>query len=187
MKKLLFCTPIILSALLFSCSQANSNKDGSPGNDSSTANNANAERDRMVANNERVNRAIETGNFNGIDTLWANDIVDHTGSMGKELRGRDSVKAELMQMTKMMKDIKIETKESAYDPEKGCLFSWSHFTATTTVPMEGMPANTKLDMNSVDVVKIKNGKATDHWTFNDPNDLMKMMNGQRSGQKNGRK
>ncbi|MEJ7682905.1 MAG: hypothetical protein WKG06_34625 [Segetibacter sp.] len=42
-------------------------------------------------------------------------------------------------------------------------------------------------MNSVDVVKIKNGKATDHWTFNDPNDMMKMMSGQKNKQKNGKK
>jgi len=187
MKKLFFCAPIILSALLLSCSQANSNKDGSRGSDSSTANNANSARDRMIANDRRINKALETGNFDGIDTLWTDDIVDHTGPMGKEVRGKDSVKAELIQMTKLMKDIKIDPKVYAYDPEKGYLFSWSHFTATTTAPMQGMPSNTKVDMNSVDVVKIKNGKATDHWTFNDPNEMMKMMNGQKNMQKNGKK
>ncbi|MEJ7682904.1 MAG: nuclear transport factor 2 family protein [Segetibacter sp.] len=122
MKKLLFCTPIILLALLFSCSQANSNKDRSAGNDSSTANNANAERDRMIANDQCINKAIETGNFNGIDTLWTDDIVDHTGPNGKEVRGKDSVKAALMQMAKSMKDIKIDSKSTLMILRKGICF-----------------------------------------------------------------
>lgn len=183
MKSLLSCFCLLSSILVLSCSQANSNKENAAGSDSSTVNNDNKEREKMIANNERINRAIETGNFDGIDTLWANDIVDHTGPMGKEVRGKDSVKAELVQMHNSMKDIKFETKASAYDPEKGYLFSWSHFTATTTVPMEGMPANTKLDMDGVDLVKIVNGKATDHWQFNNPQDMMKMMGGQKNQKK----
>ncbi len=183
MKKMLFCTYLVLLGLLLSCSHANTNKENSIGNNNNTSNNLNREREKMIANNELVNRAIETGNFDGIDTLWADDIVDHSGPMGEEVHGKDSLKAVLMQMSKSMKDIKIDTKVSAYDPEKGYLFSLSHFTATTTAPMSGMPANSKLDMNSVDVIKIVNGKATDHWVFENPQDMMKMMSGQKNGKK----
>lgn len=45
--------------------------------------------------------------------------------------------------------------------------------------MNGMPANAKFDMNSVQVVKIVNGKATDHWMYENPQDMMKMMGGQK--------
>ncbi len=103
--------------------------------------------------------------------------------MGKEVHGKDSLKAVLMQISKSMKDIKIDTKVSAYDHEKGYLFSESNFTATTTAPLYGMPANTKLDMNSVDVVKIVNGKATDHWVYENPQEMMKMMSEQKKGKK----
>lgn len=92
-----------------------------------------ARRGKMIANNERVNRAIEIRNFAGIDTLWVDNIVNHL-STGTEVRGKDSVKTQLMQMSNLMKDIKIETNAAAYDPEKGFLFSLSHFTATTTAP-----------------------------------------------------
>ncbi len=186
MKVSLFCISVILSSLLFSCSQPESNKKNgtaTANNMSDMSNNDKNERDKMIANNELVNRAIESGNFNGIDTLWADDIVEHSGPMGKEVRGKDSIKAELMTMHKSMKDIKIETKTAAFDPEKGYLFTLSHLTATTTVPMEGMPANTKLDMDGVDLIKIKNGKATDHWSFSSPEEMMKMMKGQKSGKK----
>lgn len=179
---LLYMTPALL-VLLLACSQNNTNKENSTGNANDMANNDNAERQKMIANNERVNRAIETGNFDGTDTLWADDIVDHSGPGGKEVRGKDSLKAMLMLMSKSMKDIKIDTKVSAYDHEKGYLFSLSHFTATTTAPMNGMPANTKIDMNSIDLIKIVNGKATEHWVYENPQDMMKMMSRQKNGKK----
>jgi len=31
------------------------------------------------------------------------------------------------------------------------------------------------DMTSVDVTKFKDGKATEHWVYSDPNEMMKMM------------
>ncbi len=70
MKKMLFYICPALLVLLLSCSQDNTNKENSTGNDNNTGDNLSQERERMIANNERVNRAIETGNFDGIYTLW---------------------------------------------------------------------------------------------------------------------
>jgi hypothetical protein len=39
----------------------------------------------------------------------------------------------------------------------------------------GMPANTPIDMTSVNVVKIKNGKAVEHWRYIDASQMMQMM------------
>jgi hypothetical protein len=39
----------------------------------------------------------------------------------------------------------------------------------------GMKAGQKMEVNSVDVAKFKDGKAVEHWIFMDPNDMMKMM------------
>ncbi len=36
-------------------------------------------------------------------------------------------------------------------------------------------SNTKMDMTTVDVVKFKDGKAVEHWSYMDPKDMMKMM------------
>ncbi len=70
MKKMVFYICPALLVPLLSCSQDNTNKENSTGNDNNTGDNLSQERERMIANNERVNRAIETGNFDGIYTLW---------------------------------------------------------------------------------------------------------------------
>jgi hypothetical protein len=45
----------------------------------------------------------------------------------------------------------------------------------------GMPVGKDIDDTSVDVVKIKDGKATDHWSFTSQKDMMEMMGGMASG------
>ena len=41
------------------------------------------------------------------------------------------------------------------------------WTGTTTVAMDGMPAG-PVDMNGVEVVRFKGGKAVEHWAFMPP-------------------
>ena len=48
-------------------------------------------------------------------------------------------------------------------------------TGTTKDSSMGMPANTPIDRMGVDVVRIENGMAVEHWSFDDPRDMMKMM------------
>jgi predicted SnoaL-like aldol condensation-catalyzing enzyme len=166
MKKLVSCTTTICLYFLLSCNNANDNKANTTSNTTTTS-----EQEKYIDNNERVYRALETGNFNGIDSLWADNIVDH---MPKgDVKGKDSVKASLMEMHNQMKDFKIETIASGYDSAKGYLITLYRATGTTKGAMPGMPANTKFDMKGVDVVKIVNGKAVEHWEYDDPKDMMK--------------
>ena len=48
---------------------------------------------------------------------------------------------------------------------------------TTATPSMGFPASTKFDSRSVDVVKLKDGKAQEHWAFMSMPDVMMMMRG----------
>jgi hypothetical protein len=43
------------------------------------------------------------------------------------------------------------------------------------MPSMGMPAGTNVDMSPIEVSKFKDGKATEHWTFMQPAEMMKMM------------
>ncbi len=43
--------------------------------------------------------------------------------------------------------------------------------------MMGKKAGEVYSMNSMEVGKFKDGKMTDHWTFVDPAEMMKMMGG----------
>ncbi|HVT85125.1 MAG TPA: hypothetical protein VHD35_07965 [Chitinophagaceae bacterium] len=46
----------------------------------------------------------------------------------------------------------------------------------------GMPAGTKYDMTAIEVTKMKDGKATEHWEFMQPSEMMKMMAQPQQGQ-----
>ncbi|MFN2440736.1 MAG: hypothetical protein ABR503_16145 [Chitinophagaceae bacterium] len=47
----------------------------------------------------------------------------------------------------------------------------------------GMPVGIDVDDTGIDVVKIKDGKATEHWSFTSTKDMMEMMNAPGQGNK----
>src|SRR5206468_6834131 len=61
-----------------------------------------------LENNRKVYKAIETGNLQPIDSLIANDAVDHQGPNGGEIRGGDSIKHMLADMHNHAKDLKFD-------------------------------------------------------------------------------
>jgi steroid delta-isomerase-like uncharacterized protein len=168
MKKHLVFPMIFLAFLFLSCSNRNESTDKMSARSEDT--NINKEEEKFKANTPAVFKAIETGNFDGVDSLWADNIVDHSGPNGKEVRGKDSIKAELQKMHNSIKDLKFDVVANAYD--NGYLMTLAHVTGTTTTAFMGMPANTKMDSYGVGVVKMTNGKVTDHWHYANPNEMM---------------
>jgi predicted ester cyclase len=167
MKKLFYLTAASIIILLASCTDSNK-----PATDTTEAPEQ-SQADRNKANNRAVMKAIETGDSTVIDTLIASDAVDHTGPNMTEIKG-DSIKRMLTNMHRGVKDLKIDVISDAADGDY--VFTLSKMTGTTTAnPGMGMPPNTKMDMTSVDVVKFKDGKAVEHWSYMDPKDMMKMM------------
>jgi len=165
MKKILFLTSMAFILFATSCK-----------NESSTT--TNKEPSKNEAAVKAVYSAMESGDMSKMDSLMANDVVDHNGGpMGKEISGRDNIKKMFAAMHSSFSDLKMEAKEMS--SEGDYVFSWMHMSGTTSAnpdPSMGMPANTKVDMTGVDVVKFNSsGQATDHWGYMDPNDMMKMM------------
>ncbi len=56
-------------------------------------------------------------------------------------------------------------------------FALVKMSGTAKDNMMGMTAGTKVKSTHVDVVRIKNGKAVEHWSFSDPKEMMEMMKG----------
>lgn len=142
--------------------------------DSSTAaaGNANSDNEKNRVNSKEIYRAIETGDVSKLDSIIDKDIVDH-GDMG-DMHGIDTLKKMFMQYHNQVKDLKMESIAEATDGDYH--FAYFHFTGTTADTSMGVPAGTKMDMNGIDLVKIKNGKAVEHWGFSQGKDMMKMMN-----------
>ena len=55
------------------------------------------------------------------------------------------------------------------------LFAYVTFTGTTSEQYMGMPANHKMTMNQVDLIRFKGDKMAEHWGFTSNEDMMEMM------------
>lgn len=115
-----------------------------------------------------VDSAFQSGDLSRIDSVVASDFVDHTPEGDK---GRDSLKA-MITMMKNAGTMKSETKKEFADDEY--VMAWMRWTGTSNGSIPNMPAG-PYEMNGVEVVRFKDGKAVEHWAFMDARDLMKMM------------
>jgi predicted SnoaL-like aldol condensation-catalyzing enzyme len=115
-----------------------------------------------------VTKAFDSGDPSMIDSVVANDFVDHTD---KGDMNRDSLKKMIVAWKADSKDSKTEIIKELTDDEY--VFSWMKFTGTTSGTM-GMPAG-PYNMTSIEVIRFKDGKAVEHWSFMEPREMMKMM------------
>ena len=120
----------------------------------------------------KIYKAFDDGNMNVLDQYIAKDAVDHA-EMPPEIKstGLQAVK----DMCKMHKaafpdmKTKVHTIASAGDTVMAYVIS----TGTNSGPFMGMPAtNKKIDMEGVDIIRFKDGRAVEHWGVYDN---MKMM------------
>lgn len=117
-----------------------------------------------------VNKAFETGDVSGIDSVIADNFVDHTD---KGDVNRDTLKAMIKMMHASDKTMKMTTTKELADDDYA--FALMHFTGTSDGSM-GMPAG-PYDMHAMEVVKFSGGKATEHWEYMEGAEVMKMMQG----------
>ena len=157
MKKIFFILSAVAGVLLPACN----NKDMGNGGMSETA------RKNLDAFHA-VDNAFQTGDISRIDSFVASNFVDHTphGEWN-----RDSLKA-MITMMKKAGTMKSETKKELADDEY--VMGWMHWTGTSDGSIPDMPAG-PYDINGIEVVRFKDGKAVEHWAFMDPRDMMKMM------------
>jgi predicted ester cyclase len=169
MKKIFCLTGLSVIVSLMSCTDSadKTTASTSTGTDST----ATSQAETNKANNRKVLKAIETGDSSVINSLIADDAVDHQGPHG-DMKG-DSIKHMLTDMHNHIKDLKIDVIADAADGDY--IFAMSEMSGTTTDAWMGMPAGMKMDDKGVDVVKVKDGKMVEHWGFVDANDMMKHM------------
>src|SRR5258708_22178734 len=134
-----------------------------------------SQNEKTLAKNKEVYKAIETGDVSKIKDYIDKDAVDHGGGPnGQDVKGGDSIISMIGGIHNSFTDLKMEVIAEAMNGDY--LFTLVRLTGTTTAnPGMGLPPNKKLDSKSVDVVKIKDGKATEHWQFVDPKEMMEMM------------
>jgi predicted SnoaL-like aldol condensation-catalyzing enzyme len=137
--------------------------------------------DRNADNTNKVFRAIESGNVAGLDTIFTEDFIDHNaGPEGQDIKGRDSVIAMLGQIHTFFDGLKMEMMHHATSADGQYHYATVRMTGTAKENSWGIPVGMKMDDISVDVIKIKDGKAAEHWGFmsmQDHNEIMASMHG----------
>jgi len=134
-----------------------------------------SQNEKTLAKNKEVYKAIETGDVSKIKDYIDKEAVDHGGGPnGQDVKGGDSILSMIGGIHNSFTDLKMEVIAEAMNGDY--LLTLVRLTGTTTAnPGMGLPPNKKMDSKSVDVVKIKDGKATEHWQFVDPKEMMEMM------------
>jgi len=161
MKKLVFAALAVICCWMIGCT----GKDSGGMSDKTKKN---------LASAQAIAKMFESGDFSKVGDYIAADGVDHTGSMKGEVKGLDSIKAEFNEMGKTMSNMKNETVKELADDDY--VFQWLTETSTMKVDEMGMKAGSTNTFNVVEVSKFNaDGKVTDHWSFINPNDMMKMM------------
>ena len=120
-----------------------------------------------------VDKAFQTGDASGLDSVIADNFVDHTDKGDKN---RDTLKAMIKMWHDADKTMKMETTKEVADDNY--VFAQMHMTGTGDGMM--MPAG-PYDMHSVEVVKFSNGKAVEHWGYMEMGEVSKMMMSQMPG------
>ena len=157
MKKLF--TLIAITGIMASCNMPNNNMS----NDKGAKNEA-----RFQQFYDQVFNAHSTA---VIDSFCTADFVDHSPEMGHTGKGADELKAEFKDFFAMYPDIHIKTN---YMMSRGdTVIAYVTMTGTNSGPMMGKPATNKsFNIDGVDIITLKDGKATDRWGYFED---MKMM------------
>ena len=150
MRKLIIFSFIVICGICISCKSES-------GGMSATAK-------KNIEVNDAITKAYEAGDFRKMGDYIAADAIDH-GSDHGEVKGLDSIVADMKRYHAQMPDMKSSMTRSLADDEY--VYTWG--------TMSGTMMGKSMTMSSVDISKFKDGKAVEHWIFMDPNEMMKMM------------
>lgn len=125
------------------------------------------------ANILSVYKGIETGDLSVMDKFVADDVIDHADK--EDIKGLENVKKMLADIHNHITNLKFTVISEATSIAGDFHFTLVRVTGTAKDEGMGMSANTPFDRTSVDVVRIKDGKIAEHWGFEDPKEMMKMM------------
>jgi ketosteroid isomerase-like protein len=175
MKHFLFAMAAIA---LFSCNNSENKTDDSGNHDHME------KAKKSTESIKTVYHAIETGDVSGLDSIMAEDVVDHNANPdGTDMKGRDNIKKMLGEIHTYFDNLKMEYITDALSEDGTTQFTQVRMTGKAKANPWGMPEGKDIDDMSVDVVKIKDGKATDHWGFMSMKDMQEMMQGMQMGSK----
>ena len=129
-------------------------------------------------NKEMVRKIVEeawnTGDFNSIEGLLADDFVVHSSGPGEEIRGVENVKQFYSELYKAFPDIQFKIIDQVAEDNK-VVTHWSA-TGTHKGDYKGIPATgNKISFTAMDFDRLSDGKFVECWTNTDYLTIMQQL------------
>jgi steroid delta-isomerase-like uncharacterized protein len=137
------------------------------------------ERRPEVADNQELFRrfweeVVAGGNLALIDELVADDIVDHEEGFPGQPPGKDGVKFFVNTLREAFPDISVKAGVTLGDGNLAA--GEATLTGTHTGDFMGVPASNKsFEIDSVDIIRVEDGKVAEHWGVTDTMSLMQQI------------
>jgi steroid delta-isomerase-like uncharacterized protein len=120
------------------------------------------------------NEVINSHNVAGVKSFVTTDFIDHNPSPGHTGKGLDDLVAQLNEMFTALPDFHVTA--DLLVAEEDTVVTYLTMTGTNTGPFLNMPASNKpVKINGIDIVRIKDGKATERWGVFDDLSMMTQM------------
>jgi steroid delta-isomerase-like uncharacterized protein len=116
---------------------------------------------------------VNEGNFALIDDLVAEAFVEHEAFPGLKA-GREGLRQFFMMMRTAFPDLKFETEFFVADGDK--VVAYIVMSGTHKGEFMGIPASgKKFETRTIDIVRIVDGKAVEHWGVTDTMTMMEQL------------
>lgn len=127
---------------------------------------------KNLDNARAIAKSFETKDISKLGDYIADDAVDHASPNG-ETKGLENIKKMFTDMQGTMSNSKMETVKELADDDY--VYQWMKESWTQTKESMGMKPG-DYSFNVIEVSKFNaDSKVTEHWSFMDVNDMMKMM------------
>jgi steroid delta-isomerase-like uncharacterized protein len=120
---------------------------------------------------EFYDELLANGNLDKLDELVTDDVVDHEEGLPGQPEGKEGVTFFVNTMRGAFSDIKATTDQAIESGDLAC--ARSTITGKHTGEWMGVPASDKtFEIESIDIIRIEDGKCAEHWGVTDNMALM---------------
>lgn len=132
----------------------------------------------MGENSDLIRRfygeVLGQGNLDVFEELASDDIVDHEEGLPGQPSGKEGVRFFINAMRDAFSDIKADVDPMLDEGNLGA--ARTLLTATHTGEFMGVPATNKsVEFESVDIIRLEDGKVAEHWGVTDVMSLMQQL------------
>ena len=120
------------------------------------------------------NEVLNSHNVAGLKSFVSNDFIDHNPYPGHSGKGLADLTAQLNEFLTAIPDLHVTVDLMVAEEDK--VVTYLTMTGTNSGPFGNMPASNKpVKFNGIDIVHVKDGKASERWGLSDDLTMMTQM------------